>query len=76
MRLVANTQGVSFLVNIQLKSIDKCINITLNQYFNKGILQDFYDKMKIKSVKIDMNQQSIFNNANSIKEISPLTKYS
>ena len=49
--------------------VDKCINIALNQYFNNGILQDFYDKMKIKSVKIDMNQQSIFNNANTTKEI-------
>lgn len=38
--------------------IDKCINTALNQYFNNDILQDFYNKMRIKSVKIDMNENN------------------
>ena len=41
--------------------IDKCINISLNQYFNDGILQDLYDCIGIKSTRIDMNEESIYN---------------
>lgn len=64
-----NEKPVRLMVINKNTDIDKCINIALNQYFNDGILSDFYDKMKIKSVKIDMNQQPIFNNANNTKEI-------
>lgn len=49
--------------------IDKCINISLNQYFNDSILQDLYDCIGIKSTRIDMNEESIYNGVNSIKEI-------
>lgn len=49
--------------------IDKCINIALNQYFADGILQELYNNLGIKSVKVDMNEQPIFNDADNTKEI-------
>ena len=49
--------------------IDKCIKIALNQYFANGILQDLYDRVGIKSVIIDMNEQPIFNTVDNTKEI-------
>lgn len=49
--------------------IDKCINIALNQYFADGILQELYNNSGIKSVKVDMNEQPIFNDADNTKEI-------
>lgn len=49
--------------------IDKCIRIALNQYFEDGTLQVLYDNLQIKSSIIDMNETSIFNNANFNKEI-------
>lgn len=44
--------------------IDKCIKIALNQYFENETLQVLYDNLQIKSSIIDMNETSIFNNAN------------
>lgn len=49
--------------------IDKCINIALNQYFADGILQELYNSLGIKLVKVDMNEQPIFNDVNNTKEI-------
>lgn len=49
--------------------IDKCIKIALNQYFENETLQVLYDNLQIKSSIIDMNETSIFNNANFNKEI-------
>lgn len=49
--------------------IDKCINISLNQYFNDGILQDLYDCIGIKFTRIDMNEEAIYNGVDSTKEI-------
>lgn len=49
--------------------IDKCINISLNQYFNDGILQDLYDCIGIKSTRIDMDEEAIYNGVDSTKEI-------
>lgn len=49
--------------------IDKCINISLNQYFNDGILQDLYDCIGIKVTRIDMNEEAIYNGVDSTKEI-------
>ena len=49
--------------------IDKCIKIALNQYFANGILQDLYDKEKITSYRINMNEQPIFNGTDKTKEI-------
>lgn len=49
--------------------IDKCINISLNKYFNDGILQDLYDCIGIKFTRIDMNEEAIYNGVDSTKEI-------
>lgn len=49
--------------------IDKCINISLNQYFNDDILQDLYDCIGIKFTRIDMNEEAIYNGVDSTKEI-------
>ena len=49
--------------------IDKCINISLNQHFNDGILQDLYDCIGIKFTRIDMNEEAIYNGVDSTKEI-------
>ena len=49
--------------------IDKCIKIALNQYSENETLQVLYDNLQIKSFIIDMNETSIFNNANFNKEI-------
>ena len=49
--------------------IDKCINVALNQYFGDGILQDLYDKLDIKSYKINMNEKSICNEIDKSKEM-------
>ena len=49
--------------------IYKCINTSLNQYFKDGTLKDFYEKLNIQSVSIDMNEKSVCNNVASIEEI-------
>ena len=49
--------------------IYKCINTSLNQYFKEGTLKDFYEKLNIQSVSIDMNEKSVCNNVASIEEI-------
>jgi len=49
--------------------INKCINVALNQYFKKGILQDLYENIGIKSVIVDMNEQAIYNGVDNTKEI-------
>lgn len=64
-----NEKPVRLMVINKNTDIDKCISTALNQYFNNGILQDFYDKIKIKSGKVDMKEQPIFNNTDNTKEI-------
>ena len=49
--------------------IYKCINTSLNQYFKEGTLKDFYEKLNIQSVSIDMNEKSVCNNVAAIEEI-------
>lgn len=49
--------------------IDKCIKTGLNQCFSNGILQDLYDRVGIKSLRINMNEQPIFNRTDKTKEI-------
>ena len=49
--------------------IYKCINTSLNQYFKEGTLKDFYEKLNIQSVSIDMNEKSVCKNIASIEEI-------
>lgn len=49
--------------------IYKCINTSLNQYFKDGTLKDFYEKLNIQSVSIDMNEKSVCNNVASVEEI-------
>lgn len=50
-------------------NISKCISIALEQYFNGGILQDIYDNIGINSYIINMNEESIYKEANNNKEI-------
>lgn len=49
--------------------IEHCIEIALNQYFDDKKLQVLYDSNNIKSSIIDMNEQPVYNNADSMKEI-------
>lgn len=49
--------------------IDKCINIALNQYFEDSILEDLYKKLNIKSSVIDMKEQPVNNDTETIEEI-------
>lgn len=49
--------------------INKCINTSLNQYFKDETLKDYYKKLNIESLTIDMNEKAIFNNIDSTKEI-------
>ncbi len=46
--------------------IDKCIDVALNQYFGDSILKEYYNKTKIRSSIIDMNEKSIFKETNDI----------
>jgi len=48
--------------------VDKCIEVALNQYFEDSILKDYYDKLSIKFLMIDMKEKSIF------KENDDITK--
>lgn len=49
-------------------NVDKCIEVALNQYFEDSILKDYYDKLSIKFLVIDMKEKSIF------KENDDITK--
>ena len=50
-------------------NIDKCIDIALNQFFDNKVLQDLYDKLKIKSSIVDMKECPIYNNSDKEQEI-------
>lgn len=49
--------------------VNKCVNIGLNQYFKDGTLKDFYKSLNIEQQYIDMNEESISNNVEPVKEI-------
>lgn len=49
--------------------IENCINIALKQRFNNIELKDLYEKENIKVSIVDMQEQSIYNNSDSTKEI-------
>ena len=49
------------------ESIDKCINIALEQYFESSILKDYYVKHNIKSSIIDMKEEPICKVTDNIK---------
>lgn len=60
---------VRLMVINEKTDIDKCINVALNQFFEKNVLQDLYNRLNIKSSIIDMKEQPIYNNANTEEEI-------
>ena len=64
-----NEKPIRLMVINKDTDIDNCINIALKQYFNTGILQDFYNKIKIKSTEIDMKEPPIFSKIDIAKEI-------
>lgn len=49
--------------------IDYCINIALNQYFEDKRLQDLYGELQINSSVVDMQEEPIFNNSDTAKEL-------
>ncbi|MGN1351818.1 MAG: hypothetical protein ACI4VE_03440 [Clostridia bacterium] len=64
-----NNKPVRLMVINKDTQIENCINIALKQRFNNIELKDLYEKENIKVSIVDMQEQSIYNNSDSTKEI-------